>query len=210
MTKRPSMVFPNPAGLTDGSRCVVQGQEGGTTTGTAAKSQRTPEGCQNHRRSSRSLKRQPSGTPPGCGFLASWYRWSAPSPWPTHRLLSCNPPGCGTGGGAPVTPGLTHQKCFAKEQKVVGNDKPPGRGLFDHRVLLFAVDRPADSVASDSKRWRAFLPLPEERATVRACVWSVLPFSSCVLQRCFQLGLPPFPTPPACVGAFFFGQCRYE
>ena len=129
ITKRPSMVFPNPAGLTDGSRCVVQGQEGGTTTGIAAKSQRTPEGCQNHRRSSRSLKRQPSGTPPGCGFLASWYRWSAPSPLPTHRLLSCNPPGCGTGGGAPVTPELTHQKCFAKEQKDVGNDKPRGRGF---------------------------------------------------------------------------------
>ena len=123
ITKRPSMVFPNPAGLTDGSRCVVQGQEGGTTTGTAPKSQSTPEGCQNHRRSSRSLKRPPSGTPPGCGFLASWHRWSAHSPLPTHRLLSCNPPGCGTGGGAPVTPGLTHQKCFAKEQKVVGNDK---------------------------------------------------------------------------------------
>ncbi len=45
------------------------GQRGRTTTGTASKSQCTPEGCQPHRRSELARNRRPSGTPLGCDSL---------------------------------------------------------------------------------------------------------------------------------------------
>ena len=115
--------FPTRQGWQMVAGASFGGKGGRTTTGTASNSQRTPEGCQKHRRSQLALKRRAASTPPGCGFIAPLDRWSAPFALADAPATFWQPSGLRHGGGAAVTSGLIHQKRSATERKDVYNDK---------------------------------------------------------------------------------------